>query len=379
MTSASDRLLQRWQEAGLIDAGTADRIRSWESAQDAPGTPHKFAAIAFGLGGLLLIAGVFLFVSAHWAELSPAARYTVVLAAVAVFHVGGALSATTMPHLATTLHAAGTAALGAGIFLCGQIFNMAEHWPLALLLWALGAAVSAYLLRDWPHVLWVAILIPAWLWGEWIDALPGSIAWRDDNIPVIGTTLLVLTYLGALGRDQDSVWRQALSRLGIATVIPACIALGLINSEVHNTPIASVGGNTNAIVAWSMALLLPFLLAFALRGKQAAYLVVALAWALLVARTDWHSNSGAVALYGLYGIGAVGIVAWGIKERSRGSVNVGVTGFALALFGFYFSAIFDKLGRSLGMIGIGLLFLGGGWVMERMRRRLIASVEGRKP
>ena len=262
MTSASDRLLQRWQEAGLIDAGTADRIRSWESAQDAPGTPHKFAAIAFGLGGLLLIAGVFLFVSAHWAELSPAARYTVVLAAVAVFHVGGALSATTMPHLATTLHAAGTAALGAGIFLCGQIFNMAEHWPLALLLWALGAAVSAYLLRDWPHVLWVAILIPAWLWGEWIDALPGSIAWRDDNIPVIGTTLLVLTYLGALGRDQDSVWRQALSRLGIATVIPACIALGLINSEVHNTPIASVGGNTNAIVAWSMALLLPFLLAF---------------------------------------------------------------------------------------------------------------------
>jgi hypothetical protein len=75
----------------------------------------------------------------------------------------------------------------------------------------------------------------------------------------------------------------------------------------------------------------------------------------------------------------VGIVGWGIKERLREVVNVGVIAFALTVCGFYFSAIFDKLGRSLGLIGIGLLFLGGGWLTERMRRRLLARMDDRGP
>jgi uncharacterized membrane protein len=73
----------------------------------------------------------------------------------------------------------------------------------------------------------------------------------------------------------------------------------------------------------------------------------------------------------------VGVVAWGIKDRLRESVNVGVIAFALTVGGFYFSTIFDMLGRSLGLIGMGLLFLVGGWLMERMRRRLIARVDER--
>ena len=29
---------------------------------------------------------------------------------------------------------------------------MAEHWPAALMLWSLGAAVGVVLLRQWPQV-----------------------------------------------------------------------------------------------------------------------------------------------------------------------------------------------------------------------------------
>jgi hypothetical protein len=32
------------------------------------------------------------------------------------------------------------------------------------------------------------------------------------------------------------------------------------------------------------------------------------------------------------------------------------------------------VGRSLGLIGLGVLFLAGGWALERMRRRLIARM-----
>jgi hypothetical protein len=35
----------------------------------------------------------------------------------------------------------------------------------------------------------------------------------------------------------------------------------------------------------------------------------------------------------------------------------------------------DKMGRSASLIGLGVLFLGGGWALERTRRRLIAHMQ----
>jgi hypothetical protein len=35
----------------------------------------------------------------------------------------------------------------------------------------------------------------------------------------------------------------------------------------------------------------------------------------------------------------------------------------------------DKLGRAASLIGLGLLFLLGGWLLEKTRRRLVAQLE----
>ena len=51
--------------------------------------------------------------------------------------------------LGISLHAIGTVALGGGIYLAGQIFNLQEHWPGGILLWAIGAVLSWLVLRDW--------------------------------------------------------------------------------------------------------------------------------------------------------------------------------------------------------------------------------------
>jgi hypothetical protein len=40
---------------------------------------------------------------------------------------------------------------------------------------------------------------------------------------------------------------------------------------------------------------------------------------------------------------------------------------------FYFSDIMGKLDRSLGLIMLGALFLAGGWMLEKARRKLVAS------
>jgi hypothetical protein len=39
---------------------------------------------------------------------------------------------------------------------------------------------------------------------------------------------------------------------------------------------------------------------------------------------------------------------------------------------FYFSDVLDKLGRSIGLILLGVLFLAGGWMLNHLRSNLLA-------
>ena len=97
-----------------------------------------------------------------------------------------------------------------------------------------------------------------------------------------------------------------------------------------------------------------------------------LAWAVVLSLVSPRTDAGELAMHVLFAAGAVGVVLWGIRDRQRLAINVGVLGFALTVLAFYFTNLFDKLGRSLGLIGLGVLFIGGGWWLERMRRRLVA-------
>jgi hypothetical protein len=36
----------------------------------------------------------------------------------------------------------------------------------------------------------------------------------------------------------------------------------------------------------------------------------------------------------------------------------------------------DKIGRSASLMGLGVLFLGGGWAIEQTRRRLVSRARG---
>jgi hypothetical protein len=128
------------------------------------------------------------------------------------------------------------------------------------------------------------------------------------------------------------------------------------------------------LLAWSLAIVLPAGVAWVLREREAAWIALALGWALAIARTNPGSDSGELLLWLLYALGAVLLVLWGVRDRQRLAVNVGVLAFAIAVFGFYFSSLYDKLGRALGLIGVGVIFIGGGWLLERTRRRLLGRI-----
>lgn len=370
--------LDRWVGAGLLDEAAATRIRDFE-LREAPQQGMRWPAIlALAFGGILLGAGVLLFVSAHWDELSPAGRFMLVLMMVALFHVGGALSAPRFAALATVLHAVGTTALGAGIFLSGQIFNLQEHWPGGVMLWALGAAAGWWLLRDWTQAALLALLAPAWLIGEWevaADRMHDS--W---SLLAQGMTLLALTYLSARMQEREAPGRRALAWIGGLALLPVTIMTCVNDYGEASLPHLRSGLR---IASWCVGILAPLALAWLLRGRAAWMNGVAAIWVIglaALARMTPHYNEPKrpgveLGLYAWAALGAIGLVLWGLRESRRERINLGVAGFALTVAFFYFSSVIDKLGRSASLISLGALFILGGWGLERARRRLIARLE----
>ena len=187
-------------------------------------------------------------------------------------------------------------------------------------------------------------------------------------------------------KRKASTARKTAARQGTAQKVRAARAttgsafdgvmawLPFSEEQLHRILLATILGGA-AVLAWVVAIALPLALAWFLRGREALYLLIALAWALVVIQVNPGRDAGELALYALYALGAVGVVMCGLKQQQRLVINIGVLGFALAIAGFYFSSIFDKLGRSLGLIGMGALFIGGGWFLERTRRRLLGRIE----
>jgi hypothetical protein len=367
--------LVRWAEAGLIDAGTAERIRAYEHGHAGTKQLRWPILIALAFGGLMVGGGVLLFVAAHWDALSPAMRFALVIAMVGGFHVAGAVTADRFPGMATTLHTIGTVALGGGIALAGQIFNLDEHWPGGILMWAIGAGAGWWVLRQVPQLALLALLAPAWLVSEWMLAVGPRFEPAATRVAACGVFLCAVAYLTAVRDGRTADWRRALFWIGAVALLPAALALGFAASRGwwHN-PSAPPLISALYVTGWAAAVGIPLSLAALLRGTEAWTQAVASAWAVVLLCLTPAVDS--IALYPWWALGAIGLVAWGVRDGRGERVNLGATIFAATVIAFYFSEVMDKLGRSASLVGLGLLFLAGGWGLERMRRQLVLQARG---
>jgi hypothetical protein len=91
-------------------------------------------------------------------------------------------------------------------------------------------------------------------------------------------------------------------------------------------------------------------------------------------QVSYSFNAPNLTAHALVAAFAVFIIWWGVRLVSQALVNLGIVGFAIAVGWFYFSDIMDKFGRSLGLIGLGILFLAGGWALEKWRRNLLTGM-----
>jgi uncharacterized membrane protein len=383
-------LLSRWQSAGVLDAAGADRIRAYELDHELIRKKHAGVRwevlVALILGAILLACGVALFVSAHWEDLGPGARFSLVMAMVAVFHIGGALAREDFKPLSMSLHAVGTLATGAAIALVGQIFNIEEHWPAAVLMWAVAVAAGWLLLRDQPQQLLTLLLFPAWMFCELVYYTERYIG----QYTYLGRYLFVwsILYVTFFVSSRRAAVRWILFSAGaVASIVGTGLMLEGWRSWGSDEGFIPFG---TRVWAWIAIAAIPLVIA-AFRGHKglipiaaALAFILALPWCQHVwmehykawngTSYNYSRNEPNLAAHALVAAFAIFLIWHGVRVASRALVNFGMVGFAIVVGWFYFSNIFDKFGRSMGLMGLGILFLLGGWALEKMRRRLIAGM-----
>jgi len=365
--------LQRWIDASLIDAATGERIRTFEETT-GKGRMRWPAMLAIGFGAVMLCAGILLFVSAHWDQMSPTQRFILVLAMVALFHTVAALLGQKVAAMGVALHVAGTASLGAGIYLAGQIFNLEEHWPGGIMMWAAGAVLAWLVLRQWPQALLAAVLIPSWIGGEWslaTESYRGS-----GNIAAQGFLLLAVFYMSATPREPNRALRAGLVWIGALSLLPFLVTVMATSEHSGNFYWTSGYPQLPAhlrIFGYVLAYLPILALAAFLRKTSSVPMFAAAAWiGVLTAVCRVENLEKSPWMYLWVAVGAFALCYWGVNENRKLFINYGTVIFALDVIGFYFSSILDKLGRSAGLILLGVIFLAGGWILNRVRSDLIA-------
>ena len=376
--------VQRWLDAGVIEAAVADRIRGFESERDSAASFRWPVMIAWALGAVLIGAGILLFVAAHWEELSPASRFSLVLAMVGGFHLAAVLLVERIEALARALAFVGTITLGAGLFLAGQIFHLEEHWTSGIMLWAIGAVIAWAVLGWWEQGALAAIFAPMWIAAEWIVATE---SYRGHELILVsGLTLLSIIYFTARWPGEDSYLRRALVWIGGLSLIPLVLYLASLRPRWwwwrrnDDIPLEL------AIVGWVVAIGLPLALGNLLRRRIAWENLAAAAWVVLLGTTTTRGGNALasawndLSLYILFGGATVALVWWGMRESRRYFTNLGLAGLSLTVLTFYFSSgMVDNLLHSLNLISlislitlIGLVALVLGLALGNLLRKRIA-------
>jgi uncharacterized membrane protein len=382
-----DELLVRWRSAGVLDAQGEARIRGFEGARERAGFAgiRWQGLIALILGAILLACGVALFISAHWDQFSPGVRFAIALGMVAAVHLAGGLVREKFAALSIALHAVGTVSAGAAIAISGQIFNMEGHWPAAVLMWAIAAACG-WLLGDQVQQTLTLLLVPAWVICELSFYLGSHIG----AYAFIGRALFMgsILYLTFFVNSERRVVRGTLFAVAaVSTVIGTMIMTSGWIAYTSAQTFVPFGVRT---WSWVAIAVLPLAIAafHGHKGLVPVALGIVYATALPWCTRVWTATEvfGAVhrsvtrtepsvAAHAVMMLFAFVLCLWGVRIASRALVNLSIVYFGAATAWFYFSNVWDKVGRSLGLIGLGVLMLVGGWMLEKMRRRFMSRLD----
>lgn len=373
----SERKLQAWLAAGVIDADTAGRIRAWEAAHSRP--LALWAMI--GIGALAIGLGVISVVAANWEDVPGMVRLAVHLAV--LIGLGGLLGwrgdmlADTRPWALEALLFV-FAMLGMAFFgHIGQVYQTSSPlWqPLAGWL-VLFAPVLLLRGQSWLTAALVFGILSYTVWNHAtaLEArLPhgrGPDTWMVARIALTTAAPLLLGPLAAWmrGRSSRTAFWKRLEQLAVAYALGGAslivIVAGLDRFE---------GGVMGLAAQWergTLALVAAAAIAWVRRDRsgEATGLVLAAAGASCVFAwlVSGSQLGGGVLFMALW----TAIAAAALRAGWRGVFQLSVAIIALRLIVLSFELASDLLTSGFGLIFAGLMILGVAFVAVRVSRSL---------
>lgn len=185
--ASGEEHLRRWQEAGLLDAATVDRIRSYEATRQAPDERPTAVEALIYLGVAVAAVGVVVLVIANWEGL-PAWAHLAAPALPAVLALAAGQALRSSP--AAEMRRGGQVAWVAATALAGltaTAVGLEADWPegdVAVSSWLVAAAVATALwVAERAHPQVVALGVAFFGLGISLGSLPGE---DEFSVPVAG-------------------------------------------------------------------------------------------------------------------------------------------------------------------------------------------------
>ena len=221
---------ERWVEKGLISSGTADEILADAHAQKSG---YSFSSVVIILGVISLCFAAMTFVAANWDEMPKIARVAILLVGMGIAYLAAIMAnAKAMPIISDAFVLLGCGVFGASIMLVGQMYHLQGRAEDAVLLWAVGSLLAAFVLRA-STALWLAVaLFTLWMSFEYWDTF--KFAKAQINILYLAFWLVC----AALAWWLRSRLSAHLLMMGLVGWI---FITAIILTERHDTPIYLFG------------------------------------------------------------------------------------------------------------------------------------------
>lgn len=408
--------LDRWAQKGLIDPTKIPTI-----LKDAQGeaNPNRLTAILAVLGVVLLGFAAMSFVAANWAEMSKLSRLVILLTAMWA-SIGIAIWRARTEEGGPTLYTDAAVLLavivfGVAIMFIGQMYHVGGEYSGGLMLWMIGALLTAWLAPSRAALALALILIPMWsaavltedpTFLHWEFVIPISVA----SLLVVGTGwraaahLLILAWgawalMTGLWLVEELDW-PATGAFSVAVLlaiivfakahIPMDVIAPFEDAMIHWGLLAIMGGSFFMLLvgekyapfpeqAWVVAIMILGVLgtagmAFAQKGLTLADFATLVAATLFVAIYPYlrgNTESADWLLVVAYFAASVWAVSYGTRTHDRFSINLGFAAFGIMALYVYFRTVGTLLGNATFFAGGGLLLIGLSIGLARIRREVM--------
>jgi uncharacterized membrane protein len=384
--------LQNWKQNGTITSEQNDTIL----AQYVVVSPlyGRLIVILVTLGAILAGVGVIIFVSANWQEIPRIAKLVMLLVLVAgAYYAGYWLKyQRNYPRAGGAIIFVGAMIFGAALFLIGQQYHMPIDDPKLLGWWFIGVIPMAYLTRS-RAILTLAILAAlgglGYKTGHWFRGV------NDAQFAFFAFYLALGTVLYSIGTVHSRF--QRLKYYAPRYQILGLIMLLLVMYIISFKDIYS----NNALIRWDFTQLpLEFAISFhiaagiaiagaiwsfvidvkrrQLSGKltsDLAGIVVIIAMGYTALFLPFQTRAPYVTIFNIVLFASIlGLIFLGYFQGAGLLVNIALVFFGLFVIGRYFDLAWGLLPRSAFFVVGGLLLLGIGILLERLRRRTLRQM-----